>query len=185
MLRVSFNLGDEDLQHFSEVAQQTQALARLQPEAVIVGAARAVLERADQAQPTGFLRERYSRLRAMLEMLADAEWNLRDEDRQRVVNALACFTAPAPSGSATELLDHAIMIELVSRDLQHDLEAYDSFCRFRESQRSKRQSSPAADREQWLSERREALRARMHERRRKDLDKAGSAVRRFFSLFGL
>lgn len=185
MLRVSFNLNDDDLQHFTEVAQQTQALARSQSQDAIVAAARSILERADQAEPAGFVRERYSRLRAMLEMLLDVEWSLQGDDRQRVLNALACFTAPAASTSATELLDHAIMIELVSRDLHHDLEAYAAFCRFRDTYRSKRHGSPAADREQWLSQRRESLQARMHERRRRDLDAAGSSVRKFFSLFGL
>ena len=133
-LRVSFNLDDADLQHFAEVALQTQAIARAQPEDAIVAAARELLDRGVQAQPADFVKERYSRLRTILDMAVDADWKLSEEDRQRVVNALACFSAPASAGPATGLLDHAIMIELVSRDLQHDLDAYRDFCRFRESQ---------------------------------------------------
>jgi hypothetical protein len=185
MLRVSFNLDDADLQHFAEVAQQTQALARTQPEDAIVAAAREVLERSAQAQLADFVKERYSRLRIMLDMVGDEDWRLSPEDRQRVINALACFSAPATPGSASGLLDHAIMIELVSRDLQHDLEAYEDFRRFRDSQAGKRTGSPSADREQWLGQRRATLHERMHSRRQRDLNSAGSSVRKLFSLFGL
>jgi hypothetical protein len=42
-----------------------------------------------------------------------------------------------------------------------------------------------AQREQWLQQRRETLQQRMHARRKRTLDQAGSSVRRLFSLFGL
>jgi hypothetical protein len=77
------------------------------------------------------------------------------------------------------------MIELVSRDLHHDLEAYRDFCKFRAAQMAKRHTPPGADREQWLSQRRETLQQRMHTRRKRDLDAAAGPVRRLFSLFGL
>jgi hypothetical protein len=184
MLRLSFNLDDADLEHFATVAQQTQAAARSRPADAIVAAAREVLEKAERAQLAGFVKERYAGLATMLAMLSDEQWRLGEEDRQRVVNALACF-APAAEGSGTELLDHAIMIELVSRDLHHDLEAYRDFCRSRESLDQKRRAAPETEREQWLQQRRETLQARMHQRRKRDLDAAGSSVRKLFSLFGL
>jgi hypothetical protein len=184
MLRVSFNLHDADLQHFAEVAQQTQALARTQPEDAIIAAAREVIERSTQAQLADFVKERYSRLRTMLDMVADEDWRLSSADRQRVINALACFSAPT-SGAGGGLLDHAIMIELVGRDLQHDIEAYADFCRLRAEQSGKRAGSPAADREKWLGQRRASLQERMHSRRQRDLSSAGSSVRKLFSLFGL
>jgi hypothetical protein len=185
MLRISFKLGDADLQHFAAVAEQTQALARAQPADAIIAAARAVLDQGTQAQLAEFVKERYVRLRSMLDMVADAQWKLSDEDRQRVINALACFSAPATAASATALLDHAIMIELVGRDLQHDLDAYRDFCKLRDSHARKRQAAPGTDREQWLSQRRESLQSRMHERRKRDLAAAAGPVRRLFSLFRL
>ena len=185
MLRVSFNLDDGDVQHLADVAERRQALARSQSADAIIASAREVLERSAQAQLADFVKERYSRLRTMLDMVADTQWQLSSEDRQRVLNALACFSEPATSAAATGLLDHAIMIELVSRDLQHDLQAYRDFCKLRDSQSSGRQAAPGTDREQWLSQRRETLQTRMHQRRKKDLDAAGGAVRRLFSLFGL
>jgi hypothetical protein len=184
-LRVSFKLDDADLQHFAEVALQTQTMARSQPEAAIVAAAREVLERGLQGRPADFLKERYSRLRTILEMAADADWNLSGEDRQRIANALACFSASASPGPTAGVLDHAIMIELVSRDLQHDLDAYRDFCKFRASHSTRRRGAPGADRAQWLNQKRDSLQERMHVRRRRDLDAAGSSVRRLFSLFRL
>jgi hypothetical protein len=183
MVKVSFNLDDADLEHLATIAQQTQARARAEPDSIIA-AAREVLEKAQQAQLAGFVRERYSRLETMLQMVADAQWSLSAEDRQRSLNALACFGTSASPASATALLDHAIMIELVSRDLHHDLEAYRDFCRFRESQDKKR-AAPEVDRERWLQERRATLHARMHQRRRRDLDGAGGSLRKLWSLFGL
>ena len=184
-LRLSFDLGDSDLAHFEQVAQQTQALARAQPEDAVVAAARKVLEVGAQAHAAEFVKERFSRLQCMIEMVSDPEWRVEDDDRQRVLNALACFSAPATEPSAVSVLDHAILIELVSRDLQHDLAAYRDFLRFRESYARKHRKAAAAARDSALQQRRTILQTRMHERRKRDLDKAGGSVRKLFSLFGL
>lgn len=182
--KVTFDLGDADLQHLAEVAQELQSAARERPTDRIVAAAREVYLKGAQAHFADFVKERYSRLGLMLEMFEDAEWKLSQEDMQRLLNALACFGEPG-SGASSALLDQAIMIELVSRDLHHDLEAYRDFCKFRAAQMAKRRSPPGADREQWLSQRRETLQQRMHTRRKRDLDNADGPVRRLFSLFGL
>jgi hypothetical protein len=183
-VRVSFNLDDADLEHLAAIAQQTQLRARSEPADAIVAGAREVLETAKRAQLAGFVKERYSRLETLLQMVEDSQWGLSAEDRQRTLNALACFRTPTPAESASGLLDHAIMIELVSRDLHHDLEAYRDFCRSRESYDKKRNASDA-DRERWLQERRASLQERMHKRRRKDRDGAGSSLRKLLSLLGL
>jgi hypothetical protein len=187
-LRISFNLGDADLQHFEAVTQQTQASAREQPAEAIVAAARAVLQSAEGSHAAAFVRERFVRLQALIEMAADADWLLSQEDSRRLLNALACFSVPPTTPVSVGLLDHAIMIELVSRDLEHDLDAYRDFCEFRESQLSGRRRpgiEQDAQRDEWLRQRREVLQARMHARRKRTLDAAGSSVRRLFSLFGL
>ena len=189
-LRISFKLDDADLQHFEEVAQQTQASARERSAEVVIAAAREVLEAAGRAQLADFVKERFSRLRLMLSMATDPDWPIGAEDNQRLINALACFGgAPAATGTANVgFLDHAIMIELVSRDLEHDLAAYRDFCNFRDSLLTSRRR-PAADqdeqRQQLLQQRRGLLQDRMHTRRKRTLDAAGSSVRKLFSLFGL
>lgn len=185
-LRISFNLRDDDLRHYEAVAQQTQASARQRSAHEIVAAARQVLEDARRAQQAEFVRERFSRLAGLIDMAVDPDWPLGAEDSQRLINALACFSGTETAAPAS-FLDHAIMVELVSRDLEHDLAAYREFCKLRAAQIARRR--PGADqdaqRDEWLKEKREGLQQRMHARRRRDLDKAGSSVRKLFSLFGL
>lgn len=181
-LRISFNLKDADLQHFADVAQRTQALARTLPADEIIAAARRVFQEGSSSQVAEFVRERYLRLGAAIALLEDAEWQLREEDRQRVLNALACFSSTHAANAPT-LLDNAIMIELVSRDLSHDLEAHREFSRLRASYERKHPTASAEERTAALGSKREALQTRMHERRRRDLERANGAVRRFFSLF--
>lgn len=185
-LRISFNLGDADLQHLQELAQQTQASARQRSSEAIVAAAREVLEAAERAQLADFVKERFARLRSILTLALDPDWPMGAEDSQRILNALACFTMP-PGAVNINFLDQAIMIELVSRDLEHDLAAYRDFCKLREklAQRRRPGTEQDAQREQWLQQRREALQERMHERRKRTLDAAGSSLRKLFSLFGL
>lgn len=183
-LRVSFNLDDADLQHFADVALQTQALTRGRSAEAIIAAARELLERGLQAQSAQFVKERHARLRTIVDMACDADFKLSDEDRQRIVNALACFGAPPAPNSPAGVLDHAIMIELIGRDLRHDLDAYRDFCAFRDSL-AMRRDGPGADRDAQLAQKCEALQARMHKRRTRELAAAGGPVRRLFSLFRL
>lgn len=172
-VRVSFNLDDADLEHLAAIAQQTQLRARNEPADAIIAGAREVLETANRAQLAGFVKERYSHLDTMLQMVGDPQWQLSAEDRQRVLNALACFGSSS-ADSPSVLLDHAIMIELVSRDLHHDLDAYRDFCKSRSSYDEKK-----------LEERRKTLQERMHKRRRRDLDGAASGLRKVLTLLGL
>ena len=187
-LRISFNLGDADLQHFEAVTQQTQASARELSAEAIIAAARAVLQSAEGSHAAAFVQERFARLQSLIAMTTDPDWLLSEEDSRRLLNALACFSVPPTMPVSVGLLDHAIMIELVSRDLEHDLQAYRDFCEFRESHlRDRRRPGTEQDtqREEWLKQRREVLQTRMHARRKRTLDAAGSSVRRLFSLFGL
>jgi hypothetical protein len=184
MVRVSFNLDDADLEHLAAIAQQTQQRARSEPADAIIAGAREVLETANRAQLAGFVKERYSRLDTMLQMVDDPQWQLSAEDRQRTLNALACFGSSSAAATPSVLLDHAIMIELVSRDLHHDLDAYRDFCNARETH-DKKHGASAANRDGWLQERRAVLQERMHKRRRRDLDGAASGLRKVLTLLGL
>ena len=185
--RVSFDLKDADLQHFAEVVQQTQAMARRCPSQDIIATARQVLLESEQAQLADFLVQRRDRLRSMLEMVADPDWHLSAEDSQRLLNALACFATTAAAQAPMGFLDHAIMIELVGRDLTHDLDAYRDFCKARARLTSGRRTAAAseASRQQWIEQRCTALQTRMHQRRQRDLQRAASPMRRWLSLLGL
>jgi len=161
-LRVSFELDDNDLTHFRLIMREARkAAARMAPED-IVAAAEELLQDIGTTGTPGFIQERIDKLRLLLRMMSDLEWRLPHQEATRVLNALAYFTEPddlIPDHiPGLGFLDDAIMVELVVRELEHEIEAYRDFCQFR-GQHS------ATSRDDWLSERREELQQRMRNRR--------------------
>jgi uncharacterized membrane protein YkvA (DUF1232 family) len=73
-------------------------------------------------------------------------------------------------------LDDAIMIELICRELKHEIEAYQDFCEFRRRIQGKAGKSTRVSREDWLENRRAELQSRMRRRKRKD--RTGSPANR-------
>ena len=111
----------------------------------------------------------------MIDMLSDLEWRLPHQDAGRVLNALAYFTEPEdliPDDiPGLGFLDDAIMIELITRELKHEIEAYQDFCDYRTQKRSEGGRRTRVSREDWLESRRSELQTRM--RRRKHGDRSG------------
>ena len=172
-LRITIDLDDDDLKHFRLIMQAAQKSARrCQPEAIVASAEAQLAELRDATLP-GFVRERLAKLQSMIAMLTDHEWRLPQRDATRVLNALAYFTEPEdliPDHiPAIGLLDDAIMIELVIRELRHELDAYADFCDFRRSsppRKGVKRHAGTPARETWLETRRKALQDRMRRRRR-------------------
>ena len=172
-LRVSFELDDEDLKHFRLIMREARkAAARLAPEE-IVASAEALLGRIRESRVPQFIRGRLDQLKIMIQMLKDHEWRLPDAESTRVLNALAYFTEPEdliPDHiPGVGFLDDAIMIELVVRELRHEIEAYGDFCEFRSRQQPKPGIKPKTSdvtRDRWLAERRDELQSRMRRRRK-------------------
>jgi uncharacterized membrane protein YkvA (DUF1232 family) len=161
-LRVSFELDDNDLTHFRLIMREARkAVARMAPED-IVAAAEELLQDIGKTGTPGFIQERIDKLRLLLRMMSDLEWRLPHQEATRVLNALAYFTEPddlIPDHiPGLGFLDDAIMVELVVRELEHEIEAYRDFCEYR-GQHS------ATSRNDWLDERREELQQRMRSRR--------------------
>lgn len=173
-MRISIELADDDLQHFRLIMRAARNSAHaLQPED-IVASAEALLNRVDRNKVPTFVKERLGRLDIMIRMLQDLEWRLPQKDASRVLNALAYFAEPEdliPDDiPGIGYLDDAIMIELVVRELKHEIEAYEDFCRFRrDAPRSRgiRNKSTDVTREEWLKGRREELQERMRRRRKR------------------
>ena len=171
-LRVTFELDEDDLKHFRLIMRQARTTAaRIAPEDIVAAAEDLLADIGPDGAPT-FVAERLQKLRLLIDMLSDIEWRLPQRDADRVLNALAYFAEPEdliPDHiPGLGFLDDAIMIELICRELKHEIEAYQDFCDFR--RRVLRDSGRKArvSREDWLENRRSELQSRMRRRKRKE-----------------
>src|SRR5690606_9757551 len=132
-------------------------LAKGAGEAEIVAATERLLDQVQSAKAPDFISERLHRLRSLIDMLRDADWKLGAPERERVLAALAYFCDPEdviPDATpGFGFLDDAIMVELITSELKHEVEAYDDFCGFR-SRETARTGRASASREEWLENRR-------------------------------
>ena len=161
-LRISFELDESDLQHFRLIMREARKVAaRTPPEEIVAATERALADLGDQKTP-GFISERIGKLKLLIKMLSDLEWRLPHDEAMRVLNALAYFNEPddlIPDHiPGLGFLDDAIMVELVMRELRHEIEAYRDFCDYRDQH-------DQVSRDKWLARRREKLQARMRRRR--------------------
>ena len=107
----------------------------------------------------------------MLAMMRDDDWELDEQERNPVLSALAYLCDPEdiiPDNiPGIGLLDDAVMIELAFRELRHEIDAYEDFCRYRKSMPRKTVAQrDAATLAAKLGRRRAQLMARMRRRRR-------------------
>lgn len=182
-LRVSFELEEDDLKHFRLIMREAQkAAARIAPED-IVAAAEDLLARIGDSGAPSFVRERLEKLRRMIDMLTDIDWRLPHQEATRVLNALAYFTEPEdliPDHiPGLGFLDDAIMIELVVRELRHEIEAYEDFQEYRLRIREEFGRRKGVSREDWLETRRQELQSRMRRRRKKSVTSGAGGLRLF------
>lgn len=186
-LKVTIELSNSDLGHFRRVMREARAVAEQHSAEEIMAAAGTLLGRVQEEAAPEFIRDRLESIRGLIDMLRDEEWKLPDPERLRVLNALAYFCEPEDmipdEVPGLGLLDDAIMVELVVRELRHEIEAYRDFCGFRKAQ-DERGEDPT-NREAWLDARRKVLQSRMRNRRRRERERRrGTGSRRSpFSLF--
>ena len=183
---ISFELSDQDLEHFQALAAQAQAALKSgTSEATIVAGCRELLETAaNQADLPQFVSGRLRSLQLLVDMLEDQEWQLSEEDRERVLSAVAYFANPEDvipdRVPGLGFLDDAIMIKLIEDNLDDEIASYREFCQFRtaEEQRRAGQGLPTdVSREDWLADQRAALQSRMRARRARRLSGGGWRVR--------
>jgi uncharacterized membrane protein YkvA (DUF1232 family) len=128
-----------------------------------------------------FVANRLRKVLALVRMLDDEEWQLPERERGRVLEGLA-YVAESHDLVPDEvpvlgLVDDAIMLELVLRELRHELESYEEFDEFRREESARRAAAAshrAVSREDWLGSQRRALHDRMRERRKRDLERDGT-----------
>ena len=184
-LKLSIELSKTDLDHFRREMRSARALAKERGQDEIIAASEALLGKVGTEAAPEFIRDRLQRIKVLVDMLRDEEWRLPDAERGRVLNALAYFCEPEDmipdEIPGLGLLDDAIMVELVVRELRHEIEAYEDFCNYRSDQAG----ADPGDRKAWIEARRLALQSRMRNRRRRERERrrGGSSRRSPFSLF--
>ena len=175
-LRVSFELDADDLKHFRLVMRDARrALAGKSPEEIIAAADTLIRGIGAQKAPS-FVTDRVQKLDLLRRMISDLDWRLPHGDTQRVLNALAYFVEPddlIPDHiPGLGFLDDAIMIELLVRELRHEIEAYRDFVEYRQRELRDSAGKGLKQQEARLESRRKELHARLSRRRERDAAQA-------------
>jgi uncharacterized membrane protein YkvA (DUF1232 family) len=174
-LRVSFELADRDLSHFRTIMREARDAAVNLSQEEILQAAHGLLESVKGVELPDFVGGRLAKIQIMIDMIEDEEWQLPDKETTRVLNALAYFCEPhdlIPDHiPGLGFLDDAIMVELVCRELRHDMDAYVDFCEYRDGEGARRKNAGLPldiSTDDWLAARRRELHSRMRNRRRRE-----------------
>ncbi len=162
-LKITFELEEQDLKYFRTQMNRARKAAKAATEEEIVAKTReALVSVRSQKKVPSFVAERLEKVDSLIAMLGDSEWALEAKERKDVITALSYFNEPEdmiPDNiPVIGLIDDAIMIELVVRELAPEIEAYGDFCNYRKA-------APKASHEDWLEAKRRALFARMRRRR--------------------
>jgi uncharacterized membrane protein YkvA (DUF1232 family) len=168
--KLTIELSDRDLKHFRRELRRARESVGIADDEEILGAAADLVGALRGTELPDFVTARLERLELLLAMMVDADWELDEQERSPVLSALAYLCDPEdiiPDNiPGIGLLDDAVMIELAFRELRHEIDAYEDFCRYRKSLPRKailkRDAAMLAAR---LDRRRTQLMARMRRRR--------------------
>lgn len=172
-LSITIDLDDADLQHFADVIKRAQKKAGEHSAETIIAAAASVLKTGQGITLPSFIATRLAKLERIIALARDTGFGLEAEDRDRVLSCLAYFAEPEDvipdSVPVLGFLDDAIMIELLQRELRHELDAYEDFVDFRNGEAARLgvdASTLSTQRVDWAEARRVELIERMQRRRR-------------------
>ena len=168
-LDITFTLSDRDLERFKTIVVNARSTASdEQGTAEIEKAAYKIVEVAMNMDLPDFIAQRLLQLKTLLDMLKDTEWDLGEEDRERIISAMAYFADPIdliPDHiPGIGFLDDAMFVEIIIRELRAEMSAYDEFCSFRDSEHSRLLEAgkdPQENREQWLGPKRVELHSKV------------------------
>ena len=179
-LRVAFDLEETDLEYFRSIIRRAGTSARKTSEEEVVAHAEAMINEVKAAELPAFAAQRIDRVGGLIDMLQDDEWKLAGSERINVVTALAYFADPKDvipdDVPVLGYIDDAIMIELILRELKHEIEAFDDFRRYQREEAS-RNRDPNVTREDWLAAKRRELHQRMRRRRNSRSPRASGRTR--------
>ncbi len=167
-LRVVFDLEDKDLEYFKASMQRARKSAESASEDEIIGSALAMIEQVSTPATPAFVQQRLERLSRLIDMLRDEEWPLAQEERGDILTALSYFADPEDiipdNVPVLGYIDDAIMIELVVKELRHEIDAFEDFSRFRAGELARKRDDKVS-REDYLDHKRRDLQQRMRRRR--------------------
>jgi uncharacterized membrane protein YkvA (DUF1232 family) len=190
-LAITIELADADLAHFVDAMKTAQQEAKNLSAKEISDAANKLLADGSSGKVPGFISDRLSKIGSMIAMVNDEGFGMDAEDRQRVLACLTYFANPKDlipdSVPVLGFLDDAIMIELVVRELKHEVEAYEDFVVYRNEEARLRGVDPATlktQRVEWAEARRIELLNRMKSRRMSSYSDGGRWSPSLFKLGG-
>jgi uncharacterized membrane protein YkvA (DUF1232 family) len=177
-LDITFTLSDRDLSRFKSIVSKSKTAASNNKGKVeIEKAAYKIVDVAMSSDLPDFIADRLLQLKVLLEMIRDEEWDLSEEDEERIISAMSYFADPIdliPDHiPGIGFLDDAMFVEIVIRELKAEIEAYNEFCDFRRTEEARLIAAgqdPDLNRDQWIGAKREQLHARMLESRDQDSD---------------
>jgi len=183
---INFRLSSADLEFFRGVMNRAREKSSGIPPEQIIENAQKLLEQVEQSDSADFIRDHMSQLEVLISMLLDEGWGLIEEDRERVLAALTYFADPhdlIPDNTpGLGFVDDAIMIDIVCKALEHEIQAYGEFLIFRATEANRRSGGKQpVQRSDWLETRRQQLHERMRRRREGQADAGRSKSP--FSLF--
>ena len=185
-LRVVFDLEDKDLDYFKASMQRARNAADNTAEDEIIDRALAMIEQVSKPTTPAFVQQRIERLGRLIDMLRDDEWPLAQEERSNILSALSYFADPEDiipdAVPVLGYIDDAIMIELVVKELRHEIDAFEDFCRFRAGEVARRRDDKVS-REDYLDHKRRDLQQRMRRRRNTMRRASKGTTRPRFRLF--
>lgn len=178
-MRITFELEPGDIERFHEALERADRRVASADECDIVAAARHSLETLPIDCAPGYIRRRMREVAGLVDMLEDEAWALPQVERAEVLKLLAYFSDPEdliPDDVAViGLLDDAIMLELLLRQIRHVVVAYADFCTARGAQAEAGGGDERIALARALARTRERLHARMRRRRVREAMVAAAA----------
>jgi uncharacterized membrane protein YkvA (DUF1232 family) len=174
--KMTIELSDRDLRHFRRELHKTRESVQIADDEDILTAAVDLVSAMRGTELPDFVAERLEKLETLLAMANDPKWPLEEKERSPILAGLAYLCDPEdliPDDiPGIGMLDDAVMIELVFRELEHELEAYEDFrdyCEVMAKTKGIDQTILAAR----VDKRREQLMARMRRRKKKSVISPG------------
>jgi len=173
-LKITLTLSDADLRHFRRAIRGAVQTLDKVGEAAVIQAAADLVTRTRELDVPAFVVERVDQLELFIEMVKNEHWKMPDDVRTKVLSSLAYFSDPndmIPDDiPGIGFLDDAIMVELVLRELRHEIDAYRDFKAFGLVDKEGQHKGVIDERK--FRERHEMLRKRIRRRARKDRERA-------------